>query len=125
MDVSSTPSSLVRIARMGLVNVYLVREDDGLTVVDTGLPGSHRAILKTAARLGAPIRRIALTHAHGDHIGSLDALAAAIPGVEVLISERDARLLAGDKAIDPGEPRAKLRGSYPGTKTRPTRTLQP
>ena len=61
--------------------------------------------------------RIALTHAHGDHIGSLDELAAALPGVEVLISARDARLLAKDKSLDPGEPQAKLRGSYPGAKT--------
>src|SRR6188472_2190707 len=114
-----------RVSRFGFVNAYLVPEEDGLTLIDTTLPRSAKPILAAAERLGAPIRRIALTHAHGDHVGSLDALAAAIPGVEVLISERDARLLAGDKAIDPGEPRAKLRGSYPGTKTRPTRTLQP
>ena len=60
--------------------------------------------------------RIALTHAHGDHVGSLDALAAALPGVEVLISARDARLLAKDKSLDPGEPQDKLRGSYPGAR---------
>ena len=34
-------------------------------------------------------------------------------GVEVLISARDARLLSGDKALDPGRT-GKLRGSYPG-----------
>jgi glyoxylase-like metal-dependent hydrolase (beta-lactamase superfamily II) len=123
MVVASSPPSLVRIARMGLVNVYLVREDDGLTVVDTGLPGSHRAILRTAARLGAPIRRIALTHAHGDHVGSLDALARAVPDAEVLISARDARLLRKDRSMDPGEPTDKLRGGYPGADTEPTRTL--
>ena len=70
--------------------------------------------------------RIALTHAHGDHVGGLDALAEQLPAVEVAISTRDARLLAKDKTTDPGEPpEAKLRGSYPGTKTRPTRTLSP
>jgi glyoxylase-like metal-dependent hydrolase (beta-lactamase superfamily II) len=114
-----------RISRLGLVNAYLVPEDDGLTLVDALIPRSAKAVLEGAQRLGAPIRRIALTHAHGDHIGSLDELAAALPGVEVLISARDARLLAGDKALEPGEPRAKLRGSYPGAKTRPTRELQP
>ena len=68
--------------------------------------------------------RIALTHAHGDHIGSLDALAKTLPDVEIAISERDARLLAKNKTTDPGEPpEAKMRGSYPGAKTRPTRTL--
>jgi glyoxylase-like metal-dependent hydrolase (beta-lactamase superfamily II) len=117
-------SSITRISRFGFVNAYLIAEDDGLTVVDTMLPGSSKSILAGAERLGVPIKRIALTHAHGDHIGSLDALAEALPGVEVLISERDARFLAKDMSLDPGEPTSKLRGGYPGAKTRPTRTLQ-
>ena len=112
-----------RITRLGFVNAFLVPEDDGLTLVDTTLPRAGKAILRAAAQLGAPIARIALTHAHGDHIGSLDELAAALPGVEVVISARDARLLAKDTALDPGEPSSKLRGGYPGARTRPTRTL--
>ena len=116
-------NNLTRISRFGFVNAYLVTEDDGLTLVDTLLPRSAKAILRAADELGAPIVRIALTHAHGDHIGSLDKLAAALPGVEVLITARDARLLHKDRSLDPGEPQAKLRGSLPGAKTRPTRTL--
>jgi glyoxylase-like metal-dependent hydrolase (beta-lactamase superfamily II) len=112
-----------RLTRFGFVNAYLVREDDGLTLVDTMLPRSAKLILRAADGLGAPIVRVALTHAHGDHIGSLDALAEALPGVEVLISARDARLLEKDMSLDPGEPERKPRGSYPGAKTRPTRTL--
>jgi glyoxylase-like metal-dependent hydrolase (beta-lactamase superfamily II) len=118
-------TSITRISRFGFVNAYLIAEDDGLTVVDTMLPGSAKSILSAADRLGARIKRIALTHAHGDHIGSLDALAEALPGVEVLISERDARFLTKDMTLDPGEPASKLRGGFPGAKTRPTRTLQP
>jgi glyoxylase-like metal-dependent hydrolase (beta-lactamase superfamily II) len=114
-----------RVSRFGFVNAYLIREDDGLTLVDTMLPRSAKPILAAAQRLGAPIRRIALTHAHGDHVGSLDELADALPGVEVLISTRDARLLAKDTSLDPDEPQDKLRGGYPGAKTRPTRTLEP
>ena len=117
--------NLTRIDRFGFVNAYLVREDDGLTLVDTMIPGSAKAILGEAGRLGAPIVRIALTHAHGDHIGSLDALHGALPDAEVLISTRDARLLKKDKTLDPGEPSSKLRGGYPGAKTTPTRTFQP
>lgn len=112
-----------RISRFGLVNAFLVEEDDGLTLIDTMLPRSAKAVLKAAA--GRPIARIALTHAHGDHIGSLDALVERLPGVEVLISERDARLLAGDKSLDPGEQGHKLAGGYPGAKTRPSRTVAP
>jgi glyoxylase-like metal-dependent hydrolase (beta-lactamase superfamily II) len=117
------PTNVTRISRFGFVNAYLVSEADGLTLVDTLVPRSAKVVLRAAQELGAPIVRIALTHAHGDHIGSLDELAAALPGVEVLISARDARLLHKDKSLDPGEPQRKLRGSYPGAKTRPTRTF--
>jgi glyoxylase-like metal-dependent hydrolase (beta-lactamase superfamily II) len=116
-----------RISRFGFVNSYLVEEDEGLTLIDTMIPGSAKAILARAEQLGKPIVRIALTHAHADHVGSLDALAEQLPGVEVLISSRDARLLAKDKTLDPSEqlPGAKLRGGYPGVKTPPTRTIAP
>jgi glyoxylase-like metal-dependent hydrolase (beta-lactamase superfamily II) len=114
-----------RLTKLGLVNAYLVAEDDGLTLVDAMLPRGHKQILAAAERLGAPIRRIALTHAHADHIGALDALAAALPDAEVLISSRAARLLAKDRTLDAGEPQVKLRGGYPGAKTAPTRTFAP
>jgi glyoxylase-like metal-dependent hydrolase (beta-lactamase superfamily II) len=114
--------AVTRISRFGVVNAFLVEEDDGLTLIDTMIPGSTAAILKAAG--GRPIKRIALTHAHADHIGSLDALAGKLPGVEVLSSSRDARFLAGDKSLDPDEQRGKLRGGYPGAKTSPTRTLE-
>jgi len=114
---------VTQINRLRFVNAYLVQEDDGLTLIDSALPRSDDAILAAAYRLGGPIRRIALTHAHGDHIGSLDALAATLGAVEVLISPRDARLLAKDQSHDPDERDGKLRGSYPGARTRPTRTI--
>ena len=118
--------SLTRVSRFGFVNAFLVEEEDGLTLIDTAIPGSAKAIQAAAEALGRPIVRILLTHAHGDHVGSLDALAAALPGVEVGISDRDARLLAKVKTTDPGEPpEAKLRGSYPGARTKPTRSLAP
>jgi glyoxylase-like metal-dependent hydrolase (beta-lactamase superfamily II) len=115
---------ITRISRFGFVNCYLVREDDGLTLVDTMIPGSAKTIQAGAAKLGAPIVRIALTHAHSDHIGSLDALHALLPEAEVLISSRDARLLAKDLTLDPDEPQTKLRGGLPGAATRPTRTFE-
>jgi glyoxylase-like metal-dependent hydrolase (beta-lactamase superfamily II) len=119
-----TPN-LIRLTRLGAVNAFLVVEDDGLTLVDTMLPRSQDGILAAARELDAPIARIALTHAHADHVGSLDALAAALPQAEVSISARDARFLAGDKSLDPGEPQSKLRGGYPALETRPGRLLQP
>jgi glyoxylase-like metal-dependent hydrolase (beta-lactamase superfamily II) len=118
-------SQPIRVSRFGFVNAYLVEEDDGLTLIDTLIPRSAKTVLTRVEQIGRPIVRIALTHAHGDHIGSLDELASQIQDVEVSISGRDARLLAGDKTLDPGEDVGKLRGSYPGAKTKPSRTLSP
>ena len=118
-------SQPTRVTWLGFVNAYLVREDDGLTLIDTLMPRGASRILAAAGQLGAPIVRIVLTHAHGDHIGSLDEIAGRLPDAEVLISDRDARLLAKDMSLDPDEPTSKLSGSYPGAATTPTRTLRP
>jgi glyoxylase-like metal-dependent hydrolase (beta-lactamase superfamily II) len=115
--------NLVQLMRVGFVNAYLVREDDGLTLVDTMLPGSEKGVLEAAESLGAPIVRIALTHAHLDHVGSVDALVKELPGAELLISERDARFIAGDRSLDPGEQQGKPRGSWKTVEAKPTRTI--
>jgi glyoxylase-like metal-dependent hydrolase (beta-lactamase superfamily II) len=122
--VRHTPN-LVRLTRFGAVNAYLVVEDDGLTLVDTMIGGSADGILAAARETGLPIARVALTHAHVDHVGSVDALAQALPNAIFAISARDARFLTGDKSLDPGEPQSKLRGGYPTIETRPGLLLSP
>jgi glyoxylase-like metal-dependent hydrolase (beta-lactamase superfamily II) len=116
-------TQLTRLPRVFPVNCYLVREADGLTLVDAALPGSSAAILAAARHIGLPITRIALTHAHMDHVGSLDALHKALPEAEVLISERDARFLGGDRTPVAGETPTKYRGSWKTCSTRPTGLL--
>ena len=113
-----------RVTRLGAVNAYLVQEPDGLTLVDALITRSAQLILAEAAKAGAPIVRIVLTHAHSDHTGSLDALREQLPEAEVLVGAREARLMAGDTTLDPGEG-GKLRGSLSKVSTRPTRTLEP
>jgi glyoxylase-like metal-dependent hydrolase (beta-lactamase superfamily II) len=125
LKVTTHGEHLVKITRLGSVNCYLVREEDGLTVVDTMIPGSAKDILEAARQQGGEIKRIALTHAHGDHTGSVDDLAAQVPGVEVLISTRDGRFLKGDKSLDPAEQQGKARGGFKQIKTQPTRTIEP
>jgi glyoxylase-like metal-dependent hydrolase (beta-lactamase superfamily II) len=115
--------SVQRITRIGVVNAYLVEEDDGLTLIDTLIPGSAKKLLAAAG--DRRIARVLLTHAHQDHIGSLDSLVADLDRAEVLISEREARLLRRDMSLDPDEPQAKISGGYSGANTVPTRTLAP
>jgi len=123
MKVKAVSDNLFQLTLWGMINCYLVREDDGFTLIDTAWPASQaQAIMQEASKLSLPIARITLTHAHSDHVGSLDALHAALPDVEVTISERDARLLAGDVSLDPTEPQGKAPVGYP-CKTKPTRLL--
>jgi glyoxylase-like metal-dependent hydrolase (beta-lactamase superfamily II) len=125
MQISDHATQLVRSAILFPVNCYLVREDDGLTVIDTGIGGGAPGIIAMAQRLGAPIVRVALTHGHGDHIGSLAALQAALPAVEILYPAREARILAGDMGRDADEAQGPIKGAYTKTNPAPTRTIQP
>jgi glyoxylase-like metal-dependent hydrolase (beta-lactamase superfamily II) len=108
---------LTRVTQLGMINTFLVSEDDGLTLIDTGMRGAQKRILAAAEAAGAPIVRIALTHYHDDHSGSLDALADALPDAERLWSEREAPILAGDTSTRPGEPAGKIRAIRPRRST--------
>ena len=121
MAISTHGDYLVQITRLTAFNCFLVREDDGFTLVDTNMQGTEQLILRAAREHGAPIRRIILTHAHIDHVGSLDALHALLPDAEVMISARDARFLTGDRSLDVDEPQTPLKGGYPICTTKPTR----
>jgi glyoxylase-like metal-dependent hydrolase (beta-lactamase superfamily II) len=93
-----------------MFNCFLVRERSELTLVDTNFPGSARAILRAANSLGLPITRILLTHAHFDHVGSLDALIGALPDAELCVGAREAKILSGDHSLEPGESGKPLTG---------------
>ena len=127
MKSTTVTPNATQLTRLGFVNCYLVRETDGLTLVDTGLPGSHDDILAAARTLAAPIRRILLTHAHMDHIGSVDALIEKLgpANVELISNARSLPLLQKppDVSLQPNEPQTKIRGGVPGIKSRPTKLL--
>ncbi|GFZ84915.1 MBL fold metallo-hydrolase [Paenibacillus marchantiophytorum] len=95
------------------VNCYLVEEEQELTLVDAAMPFSVNGILEAASKIGKPITRIVLTHAHGDHIGALDGLKKALPQAIVHISRRDGKLLAGNQELEAGEPNQPIKGAVP------------
>jgi glyoxylase-like metal-dependent hydrolase (beta-lactamase superfamily II) len=87
-------------------NPYLIVDTDGLTLVDAGLPGSDRKILRALTGLGhAPrdLKRILITHADFDHVGGLARLKAAT-GARVYASAIEAEAIAAGHSSRPLKP---------------------
>jgi glyoxylase-like metal-dependent hydrolase (beta-lactamase superfamily II)/predicted ester cyclase len=61
----------------GRCNVYLIEDDDGVTMFDAGARTMTRAVASAGAKLGG-IRRIVLGHGHTDHRGTAPALGVPV-----------------------------------------------
>jgi glyoxylase-like metal-dependent hydrolase (beta-lactamase superfamily II) len=93
-----------------IANPYLLIDPDGLTLIDAGLPGSHRKILRYMAGLGfvpADLRRILITHADFDHVGGLAALKAAT-GARVFASPVESQAMGEGHSSRPLKPRSVI-----------------
>jgi len=72
-------------------NWYIIEDDDGITIVDAGLPASWDSLqdaLRTIGRPASDIKVVLLTHAHFDHVGFASRAQSDL-GVPVLCHERD------------------------------------
>ena len=82
----------------GKVNVYLIEESGGITIVDAGLPGYWGDLQAELAAMGRSIedvRAVLLTHAHSDHIGFAERIRRE-RGVAIRVHEADAALARGE-----------------------------
>jgi glyoxylase-like metal-dependent hydrolase (beta-lactamase superfamily II) len=60
------------------IHVWVVVDEDGVTLVDAGIPLMAKGILKFIDQLHAgPLKRIVLTHGHGDHVGAIKRILEA------------------------------------------------
>jgi glyoxylase-like metal-dependent hydrolase (beta-lactamase superfamily II) len=60
-----------------MVHVYLWEWEGGVSLIDTGVPGNETKILDGVRRIGyqpSDIKRLIVTHADIDHVGSLKAI---------------------------------------------------
>src|SRR6266567_182862 len=106
------------------MNCFVFTEPDGLTLVDSTMSSVADDVDAEAKRQGKELRRILLTHAHGDHVGGVAGVRQRFPEVEVWMSERDAALLAGNKAILPGEEQTPVKGYFVTVDWKPDRLFK-
>jgi len=88
------------------VNLFLLEEPTGLTLIDTGYAGSEDKILAAVRELGkepGQIRQILLTHNHPDHAGSLAAL-QAVTGATTYAHALDAAEIRTGRVAHPAIP---------------------
>lgn len=87
---------------LGNVSAYILERSGEAVLVDTGVGGSAGDIEEALGRLGLAwenIGHIILTHRHGDHVGSIDAVMAAAPDAAGYIGEGDAAAVAAPRPL--------------------------
>lgn len=75
-------------------NWYIVETDDGVTIVDSGVPASWRSLVEALPGIGralADVRALVLTHGHFDHLGFAERARREL-GVPVYVHESDVPL---------------------------------
>ncbi|WP_426592102.1 MBL fold metallo-hydrolase [Cellulomonas sp. McL0617] len=93
-----------------IVACYLVVTDDGMTLVDAGLPGHWNDLEAELASLGRSlddIRGIVLTHGDADHIGFAERLRVR-NGIPVYVGRADAARARGTEKTSPAWGRFRL-----------------
>ena len=78
------------------VNLYLLEDEGGLTLIDAGFGRGGRKALTALAALGHQphdLKRIVITHCDGDHVGGIAALKAKT-GARVYASPIEAAAMA-------------------------------
>jgi glyoxylase-like metal-dependent hydrolase (beta-lactamase superfamily II) len=88
---------------LGYVNAFIVAEEEGLTVIDTGRADSVAKIVEAIGEVGrqpADVGHILVTHAHFDHAGGLAELKRLTGGTAVM-HPADAILVGSGRALRP------------------------
>ncbi|HUF54135.1 MAG TPA: MBL fold metallo-hydrolase [Dehalococcoidia bacterium] len=97
------------------VNMFLLAEADGLTLIDSGLKGADRKVWKAVKEVGrkpGELKHVLVTHHHADHCGALAAVKTASQAT-TYIHPIDAPIMAGEQPRprpNPGSIAGKVAG---------------
>lgn len=86
MDITVLNLHIVTPAGKNPIYPVMLRDEDGITLVDTGMIGQFAELQSALEHEGvqlSDIKRIILTHSDIDHMGNLSALVNAVPEVEI------------------------------------------
>lgn len=103
-------------AELGFVSAYVLARGNTAAIVDTGTNGSAEAIGQTLADIGlnySNVAHVILTHHHGDHVGSIDAVLGNTPSATVYAGAADLgqiNVTAGGQPVDDGRIQALTGG---------------
>ncbi|MEU8821388.1 MBL fold metallo-hydrolase [Actinoplanes sp. NPDC048796] len=102
---------------LGFVNVHLVVTDDGVVLVDTGLPRNAKRIdraLRDMRKTIGDVRVVLLTHHHVDHIGNVADIRRR-SGARVVAHAADAPVITGAITGEPPKGLARFAVRLIGT----------
>jgi len=96
--------------RILYVNAFLLADEDGITLIDSGLANRKETFLRALSELRRSpdeLKHIALTHHHTDHTGNLAALVKA-SGAEVWVHPLEAPIVRGEVPLPWSNPKSTM-----------------
>src|SRR3972149_3412845 len=94
--------------RILYVNAFLLAEDEGITLIDSGLANRKETFLRALSeirRSPEELKHVVLTHHHTDHAGNLAALVEA-SGAEVWTHPLEAPIVRGEVPLPWSNPKS-------------------
>jgi glyoxylase-like metal-dependent hydrolase (beta-lactamase superfamily II) len=103
----------VQLGANGFVSSYVVIRGSEAAIVDTGVGGSAQRIGEVVQEAGIgwdAVRHLIVTHHHGDHAGSVDALLGMATSATIWAGGPDIPRITSPREITPAEDGAEIFG---------------
>ncbi|MGO4960258.1 MBL fold metallo-hydrolase [Jeotgalibaca porci] len=94
-------------------NLFIIEENGGLILIDTAVESEQiNDVIALIKEDGRPLKAIAITHSHDDHLGGLIAFKQAFPDTPFLFPEREYQLIL-KKELLPSDKQVPLKEGIP------------